>query len=68
MRRWGCNSESFPDSLAISVENNLTIGTIDDIQKLHIRTVPLGASRVPSTRLFRSVSSLSIAHLVTRLF
>eukprot|EP00976_Prorocentrum_cordatum_P011312 227362-Prorocentrum_minimum.AAC.1 len=36
------NSESFPDSLAISVENNLTIGTIDEIQKLHIRTVHLG--------------------------
>jgi DNA damage-binding protein 1 len=35
------NSASFPDSLAISVENNLTIGTIDDIQKLHIRTVKL---------------------------
>eukprot|EP00240_Pyramimonas_obovata_P000173 CAMPEP_0118957844 /NCGR_PEP_ID=MMETSP1169-20130426/62317_1 /TAXON_ID=36882 /ORGANISM="Pyramimonas obovata, Strain CCMP722" /LENGTH=1091 /DNA_ID=CAMNT_0006905945 /DNA_START=129 /DNA_END=3404 /DNA_ORIENTATION=- len=36
------NSASFPDSLAISVENNLTIGTIDEIQKLHIRTVMLG--------------------------
>jgi DNA damage-binding protein 1 len=35
------NSAAFPDSLAISVENNLTIGTIDDIQKLHIRTVKL---------------------------
>jgi DNA damage-binding protein 1 len=36
------NSESFPDSLALATENSLTIGTIDDIQKLHIRTVPLG--------------------------
>jgi DNA damage-binding protein 1 len=36
------NSESFPDSLALATENSLTIGTIDDIQKLHIRTFPLG--------------------------
>ncbi|KAH8952399.1 hypothetical protein BDL97_09G083300 [Sphagnum fallax] len=36
------NSASFPDSLAIGKEGELTIGTIDDIQKLHIRTVPLG--------------------------
>ena len=36
------NSEGFPDSLAISTENGLTIGTIDDIQKLHIRSIPLG--------------------------
>jgi hypothetical protein len=28
--------------LAIGKEGELTIGTIDDIQKLHIRTVPLG--------------------------
>eukprot|EP00250_Pteridium_aquilinum_P005894 c15914_g1_i1 orf=464-3730(-) len=35
------NSASFPDSLAIGKEGELTIGTIDDIQKLHIRTVPL---------------------------
>jgi DNA damage-binding protein 1 len=36
------NSQSFPDSLAIGMESELTIGTIDDIQKLHIRTIPLG--------------------------
>jgi hypothetical protein len=36
------NSESFPDSLALATENSLTIGTLDDIQKLHIRTFPLG--------------------------
>lgn len=29
-------------SLAIGKEGELTIGTIDEIQKLHIRTVPLG--------------------------
>ncbi|PFX32002.1 DNA damage-binding protein 1 [Stylophora pistillata] len=36
------NSEGFPDSLAVASEGALTIGTIDEIQKLHIRTVPLG--------------------------
>jgi DNA damage-binding protein 1 len=36
------NSESFPESLAIASEESMTIGTIDDIQKLHVRTVPLG--------------------------
>ncbi|VVB07861.1 unnamed protein product [Arabis nemorensis] len=36
------NSAAFPDSLAIAREGELTIGTIDDIQKLHIRTIPLG--------------------------
>ncbi|KAK9153316.1 hypothetical protein Sjap_000796 [Stephania japonica] len=36
------NSAAFPDSLSIAKEGELTIGTIDDIQKLHIRTIPLG--------------------------
>ncbi|XP_052193020.1 uncharacterized protein LOC127801706 isoform X2 [Diospyros lotus] len=31
------NSSAFPDSLAIAKEGELTIGTIVDIQKLHIR-------------------------------
>eukprot|EP00960_Hanusia_phi_P003968 116510-Hanusia_phi.AAC.2 len=35
------NSEGFPDSLAIATETSLRIGVIDDIQKLHIRTVYL---------------------------
>ncbi|XP_010434237.1 PREDICTED: DNA damage-binding protein 1b [Camelina sativa] len=36
------NSAAFPDSLAIAREGALTIGTIDAIQKLHIRTIPIG--------------------------
>lgn len=36
------NSSSFPDSLALAKEGAMTIGSIDEIQKLHIRTVPLG--------------------------
>ncbi|XP_015904539.1 DNA damage-binding protein 1 [Parasteatoda tepidariorum] len=38
------NSEGYPDSLALSFDNSLLIGTIDEIQKLHIRTIPLGES------------------------
>jgi len=36
------NAKAFPESLAIIGEDTLTIGTIDEIQKLHIRTIPLG--------------------------
>uniref|UniRef100_H2YRR9 DNA damage-binding protein 1 n=1 Tax=Ciona savignyi TaxID=51511 RepID=H2YRR9_CIOSA len=38
------DSEGYPDSLALANDNTLLIGTIDDIQKLHIRTVPLHES------------------------
>ena len=31
-----------PDSLAVSTDSNLVIGVVDDLQKLHVRTVPLG--------------------------
>jgi hypothetical protein len=30
------------NSLALANDSTLTVGTIDEIQKLHIRTVPLG--------------------------
>ncbi|ORX91440.1 DNA damage-binding protein 1-like protein [Basidiobolus meristosporus CBS 931.73] len=51
------HSSSFPNSLALTSDEGLTIGTIDEIQKLHIRTVPLGemARRIThqeSTRTF----------------
>ena len=36
------NSSSFPDSLALAKETGLSIGNMDEIQKLHIRSVPLG--------------------------
>lgn len=35
------NSASFPDSLALAKEGTLTIGSIDEIQKLHIQSVHL---------------------------
>jgi len=36
------DSEALPECLAIASDDALVIGTIDEIQKLHIRTVPLG--------------------------
>mmetsp|Transcript_5262 Transcript_5262/g.15983 ORF Transcript_5262/g.15983 Transcript_5262/m.15983 type:complete len:1099 (+) Transcript_5262:49-3345(+) len=36
------NTESFPNSLVLVGEEGLVFGTIDDIQKLQVRTVPLG--------------------------
>uniref|UniRef100_A0A915MWP2 DNA damage-binding protein 1 n=1 Tax=Meloidogyne javanica TaxID=6303 RepID=A0A915MWP2_MELJA len=50
------NSEHYRGCLALTDGENLLIGTIDDIQKLHIRNVPLGesVSRLvyqPETRL-----------------
>ncbi|XP_030845179.1 DNA damage-binding protein 1 [Strongylocentrotus purpuratus] len=36
------NSDGYPDSLALCNDTTLMIGSIDEIQKLHIRTVPLG--------------------------
>merc|ERR1719216_662791 len=38
------NAEAYPDSLALATDTTVTIGTIDEIQKLHIRSVPLGES------------------------
>uniref|UniRef100_A0A915DC56 DNA damage-binding protein 1 n=1 Tax=Ditylenchus dipsaci TaxID=166011 RepID=A0A915DC56_9BILA len=35
------NSDYYKESLVMSDGENLIIGTIDDIQKLHIRTIPL---------------------------
>lgn len=38
------NSVAYPDSLALATKTSVILGTIDEIQKLHIRTVPLGES------------------------
>lgn len=38
------HSEMFPECLALSSETGLMIGTVDEIQKLHVQTYPLGES------------------------
>eukprot|EP00051_Salpingoeca_urceolata_P028390 m.486586 g.486586 ORF g.486586 m.486586 type:complete len:1102 (+) comp24511_c0_seq1:335-3640(+) len=51
------NADAFPESLALISKDSLTIGTIDDIQKLQIRKVPLNEmpyriAHQPSTSTF----------------
>ncbi len=36
------HSELFPDCLVLCSENQLFIGIVEDIQKMHIQTIPLG--------------------------
>lgn len=40
---WVCpfHCELFPDCLCLASEETLRIGTIDDIQKLHVQTFPI---------------------------
>lgn len=40
------HTEEFPDCLALATPEELTIGTVDDIQKLYVRTIHLGESPV----------------------
>ncbi|GMN54597.1 hypothetical protein TIFTF001_023722 [Ficus carica] len=58
------NSAAFPDSLAIAKEGELTIGTIDDIQKLHIRSILLGehARRICHQEQSRTFAICSIKY------
>lgn len=58
------NSEGYPDSLALANDSTLTIGTIDEIQKLHIRTVPLGES---PRRIAYQETSQTFAVITTRM-
>lgn len=45
----GFHSSSFPSSLAIANESTLTIGAVDNIQKLHIKTISLNSSNSSSS-------------------
>ena len=36
------DSEAFPACLALASEEKLVIGTVNDVQKVHVRTIPLG--------------------------
>lgn len=38
----GFDTQAFPDSLAIATESGLHLGAVDEIQKLHVTSVPLG--------------------------
>ncbi|EEC79792.1 hypothetical protein OsI_21216 [Oryza sativa Indica Group] len=57
------NTAAIPDSLAIAKEGELSIGTIDDIQKLHIRTIPLNEQHVAfAIRNVQDTSVLQLQH------
>ncbi len=51
------NSAAFPDALAIAKEGVLTIGSIDEIQKLHIRTL-IGRNSRPVRGVLETLVSL----------
>uniref|UniRef100_A0A915B6F3 DNA damage-binding protein 1 n=1 Tax=Parascaris univalens TaxID=6257 RepID=A0A915B6F3_PARUN len=57
------NSSTYTDSLVMTDGQTLVIGRIDDIQKLHIRTVPLGES---VSRIAYQPETGTIAILVQR--
>jgi len=63
------NSVSFPDSLAIAKENLLTIGKIDDIQKLHIHAIHLGkhARRIFHQEQFHTFAICSVKYSQTNI-
>lgn len=61
------HTESFPDCLALSSDSGLRIGTIDEIQKIHIQTIHLGESprrlcHCPRTGLFAVCTQKTIAN------
>ncbi|KAK9711909.1 DNA damage-binding protein 1a [Basidiobolus ranarum] len=58
------NSSSFPNSLVLAADSDLTIGTINEIQKLHIRTIPLG--EMPR-RIVHQASTKSFGVLTVKL-
>ena len=57
------HTASFPDSLALAKPGGLAIGAIDDIQKLHVRTVPL---REQPRRIAHQESSKSFLVTITQ--
>lgn len=48
-------------SLALATSEGITIGTIDEIQKLHIRTVPLGET--PRRIAYQEETEVSFLYL-----
>ena len=47
------DSSPLPQCLALASESSLTIGTIDDIQKLHIQVIPLTGVRISAVPFVR---------------
>lgn len=58
------HSSSFPECLALASPSQLTIGTIDAIQKLHVTTIPLAAGEM-GKRIAYHASSKSLVVAVS---
>ncbi|KAF6200141.1 hypothetical protein GE061_006442 [Apolygus lucorum] len=58
------NTDTYPDSLALANDQMVSIGTIDEIQKLHIRSVPLGEA---PRRIAHQESSQTFGVITARL-
>ncbi|XP_060861972.1 DNA damage-binding protein 1 [Metopolophium dirhodum] len=58
------NTKSYPDSLAMATDTAIIIGTIDEMQKLHIRTIPLGEA---PRRIAHQESSKSFGVITMRI-
>lgn len=50
----------------MATDNTVTIGTIDEIQKLHIRTIPLGEG--PRRIAYQEASQVSVRDFKRRIF
>ncbi|XP_027838000.2 DNA damage-binding protein 1-like isoform X1 [Aphis gossypii] len=58
------NTKSYPNSLAIATDTSIIIGTIDEMQKLHVRTIPLGEA---PRRIAHQESSKSFGIITMRI-
>lgn len=61
----GFDTEAFPDCLAIATESGLHLGAVDEIQKLHITSVPLGEqprriAHMDSARVFAVLTETAV--------
>ena len=57
------NCDAYPNSLVLSMEDSFIIGTVDQIQKLHVRTIPLMET---PRRLAHQVSTHTFAVITVR--
>lgn len=61
----GFDTQAFPDCLAIATEQGLHLGAVDEIQKLHITSVPLGEqprriAHLDASRVFAVLTELTL--------